>query len=157
MSSVSCAVRRCFHSGMTEIVRMLCSLSASLMMSTRQSFAMATSILRTVAACWASLESNWSRSSFVTPSTIAPTSGPNCSATWDSVILVSSTASCSSAEATDRASRPRSATIVATATGWVMKGSPVSRTWPSWATVAACPARVMSFRSEAAEVGRRAS
>ena len=28
---------------------------------------MATSILRTVAACWASLESNWRRSSLVTP------------------------------------------------------------------------------------------
>ena len=41
------------------------------MSSTRQSLAMATSILRMVAACWASFESNWRRSSFVTPSTTA--------------------------------------------------------------------------------------
>ena len=41
------------------------------------SLAIATSILRIVAACWASFESNWSRSSFVTPSTIAASSGPN--------------------------------------------------------------------------------
>ena len=40
------------------------------------SLAIATSILRIVAACWASLELNWSRSSLVTPSTIAATSGP---------------------------------------------------------------------------------
>ena len=77
MSRVSWAVRRCFHSGITAMVRMLCSRSASLMTRTRQSLAMATSILRTVAACWASLESNWSRSSLVTPSTMAATSGPN--------------------------------------------------------------------------------
>ena len=41
------------------------------------SLAIATSILRSVAACWASLESNWSRSSLVTPSTIAATSAPS--------------------------------------------------------------------------------
>ena len=51
-------------------VRMLCSRSASLMTRTRQSFAIATSILRTVAACWASFEEKCSRSSLVTPSTI---------------------------------------------------------------------------------------
>ena len=61
----------------TAIVRMLCSRSASLMIRTRRSFAIATSILRIVAACCSSLESNWSRSSLVTPSTIAATSGPN--------------------------------------------------------------------------------
>ncbi len=120
MSRVSWAVRRCFHSGITAMVRMLWSRSASLMTSTRQSVAIATSILRTVAACWASLESNCNRSSLVTPSTMAPTSGPNSSVTCSRVSPVSSTASCSRAEATDRASRPRSATIVATATGWVM-------------------------------------
>ena len=41
------------------------------MIRTRTSFAIATSILRMVAACCASLESNWTRSSLVTPSTIA--------------------------------------------------------------------------------------
>ena len=55
---------------------MLCSRSASLMTSTRRSRAIATSILRIVAACWASRESNWMRSSLVTPSTIAATSAP---------------------------------------------------------------------------------
>ena len=44
------------------------------MTSTRRSAAIATSILRIVAACWASRESNWMRSSLVTPSTIAATS-----------------------------------------------------------------------------------
>ena len=58
---------------------MLWSRSASLMMSTRQSPAMATNILRTVAACWASLESNWRRSSLVTPSTMRATWDPKSS------------------------------------------------------------------------------
>ena len=71
MSSVSCAMRRCFASGSDAIVRMLCSRSASLISRTRTSLAIATSILRIVAACCASLESNSSRSSLVTPSTIA--------------------------------------------------------------------------------------
>ena len=77
MSSVSCAMRFCFASGSDAIVRMLCRRSASLMSRTRTSFAIATSILRIVAACCASLESNSSRSSLVTPSTIAATSAPN--------------------------------------------------------------------------------
>ena len=70
MSSVSCAMRRCFASGSEAIVRMLWSRSASLISRTRMSLAIATSILRRVAACCASLESNWRRSSLVTPSTI---------------------------------------------------------------------------------------
>jgi hypothetical protein len=56
---------------------MLWSRSASLMSRTRRSLAIATSILRIVAACWASLESNWIRSSLVTPSTRWATSSPN--------------------------------------------------------------------------------
>ncbi len=119
MSRVSWAVRRCFHSGITARVRMLCSRSASLMMSTRQSLAMATSILRTVAACWASFESNWSRSSLVTPSTMRATAGPKSRSMTSVVTPVSSTASWRRAAATVWASRPRSATIPATAIGWV--------------------------------------
>ena len=69
-------MRRCLNSGSDAIVRMLWSRSASLMSRTRMSLAIATSILRSVAACWASLESNWSRSSLVTPSTMAATSAP---------------------------------------------------------------------------------
>ena len=76
MSRVSCAMRRCLNSGSDAIVRMLWSRSASLMSRTRMSFAIATSILRSVAACCASLESNWRRSSLVTPSTMVATSAP---------------------------------------------------------------------------------
>ena len=64
---------------------MLCSRSDSLMMRTRTSFAIATSILRMVAACCASFESNWTRSSLVTPSTMPATSGPNSAVTSSSV------------------------------------------------------------------------
>ena len=99
---------------------MLCSRSASLISSTRQSSAMATSILRMVAACCASLESNWSRSSLVTPSTTLATPGPKASVIDSRVRPVSSTASCRRAAATVWASRPSSATIVATAIGCVM-------------------------------------
>ena len=60
-------------------VRMLWSRSASLMIRTRRSLAIATSILRMVAACCSSLESKRSRSSLVTPSTMAATSLPNSS------------------------------------------------------------------------------
>ena len=77
MSRVSWALRFCFHSGMAAMVCMLCRRSASLMSRTRGSLAMATSILRMVAACWACLESKRTRSSLVTPSTMAATSGPN--------------------------------------------------------------------------------
>ena len=81
---------------------------------------MATSILRMVAACWASLESNWSRSSLVTPSTTLATPAPKALSMASSVSPVSSTASCSRAAATVMESRPNSATMVATAMGWVM-------------------------------------
>ncbi len=119
MSSVSWAVRSCFQAGMAATVRMLCSRSDSLMISTRRSLAMATSILRTVAACWASFESNLRRSSLVTPSTMAATSGPNRSVRSARVTPVSSTASCSRAAEMVTSSSPSSATILATATGWV--------------------------------------
>ena len=99
---------------------MLCNRSASLMTSTRRSFAIATSILRIVAACCASRESNRIRSSLVTPSTSRATSAPKWSSTSGSVISVSSTASWSKAAASEMSSRPMSATIVATANGWLM-------------------------------------
>ena len=102
------------------MVRMLCSRSASLMMSTRRSRAMATNILRMVAACCASFESNCNRSSLVTPSTMLATSAPNAASTSARLISVSSTASCNSAAATLISSRPMSATMRATANGWLM-------------------------------------
>ena len=94
-------MRALLPSGITEIVRMLCSRSASLISSTRQSWAIAMNILRMVAACWASFESNSSRSSLVTPSTTAATWSPNClRSTHSRLMPVSSTASCSRAAAT---------------------------------------------------------
>ena len=81
---------------------------------------MATSILRMVAACWASVDSNSSRSSLVTPSTMAATSAPNSSRCSSRATRVSSTASWSRAAAMVVSSRPRSAMILATASGWVM-------------------------------------
>ena len=97
------------------------------MISTRQSDAMAISILRMVAACWASFESKASRSSLVTPSTTAAICAPNSDEISPSVMWVSSAASCKSAPATVTSSRPRSATIPATAMGWMMYGSPDCR------------------------------
>ena len=81
------------------------------------SFAIATSILRMLAACWASLESKCTRSSLVTPSTIDETSGPNSAVMRSMTTPVSSTASCSSAAASVMSSRPRSARMSATASG----------------------------------------
>ncbi len=134
MSSVSWAVRSCFQAGIAAMVRMLWRRSDSLMIRTRRSFAIATSILRMVAACCASFESNLSRSSLVTPSTMAATSAPNSASRSARVIPVSSTASCSRAADTVMSSRPSSATILATDTGWVTYGSPDLRVWPAWAS-----------------------
>ena len=65
-------------------------------------------------------ESNWMRSSLVTPSTIAATSAPKLRSTSAMVISVSSTASCSSAAATESRRGRCSATMRATASGWLM-------------------------------------
>ena len=120
MSSVSWALRFCFHSGMAAIVCMLCRRSASLMSRTRGSLAMATSILRMVAACCACRESKRTRSSLVTPSTMAATSGPNSASISVRPKPVSSTASCNRAAEMVTSSRPRPARMVATASGWEM-------------------------------------
>ena len=125
MSSVSWATRCCFSYGTAAIVRMLCSRSASLIIKTRKSRAIATSILRIVAACCASFESNCKRSSFVTPSTIVATSTPKLDSTSSSVISVSSTASCNRAATIEISSKPMSATMRATAIGWLIYNSPL--------------------------------
>ena len=57
---------------------------------------------------------------------------------------MSSTASWSRAAAIVGASRPSSATIWATATGWVTYGSPDRRYCPAWASTAARPAATMA-------------
>ena len=76
----------------------------------------------------------------VTPSTTRATPSPKVSSMVSSVSPVSSTASWRSAAATVCSSRPSSATIVATAMGCVMYGSPERRNWPSWAPAAVRPA-----------------
>ena len=133
MSRVSWAERFWLASGMAASVRMLCSRSASFMSRTLGSFAMATSILRIVAAWAAARESNETRSSLVTPSTIWATTGPNSASSSPSESAVSSTESCNKAAASVMSSIPRPARTVATASGWDIKGSPERRTWPSWA------------------------
>ena len=126
---------------------MLWRRSANLISSTRQSSAIATSILRMVAACCASFESNCRRSNLVTPSTTLATPGPNASAMDSRVRPVSSTASCNRAPATVCASRPSSATMVATAMGCVMYGSPERRNCPSCAERATRAAALMVVTS----------
>ena len=117
------------------------------------SLAIATSILRIVADCWASRESNWSRSSLVTPSTIVATSAPNSRSMSARVSVVSSTASWSSAAAIVTSSRPRPTTIIATPSGCTMYGSPDRRTCSEWAARAVRKAR--SIRSVSALRWRR--
>ena len=67
--------------------------------------------------------------------------------TSSSVSTVSSTTSWSRAAWSVTVSIPRSATMVATATGCSMKSSPDSRFWPSWDASAKTYAAWMSLRS----------
>ena len=106
------------------------------MIRTRRSLAIATSILRMVAACCSSRESKRIRSSFVTPSTIWATSAPKRSSISAVVISVSSTASWRRAAATVVSSSPMSATTLATEMGWLMYFSPLLRYWCSCASAA---------------------
>ncbi len=115
------------------------------MTSTRMSFDIATTILRTVSAC--ALSPYFSLSSLVTPSTSIAISSPKSSRTMSSVYSVSSTVSCSSAAAIVLDPMPRSARICATATGWLMYGSPLLRSWPECAFSAAAYARSMRATS----------
>ncbi len=101
---------------------MLCNRSASLITRTRGSLAMATTILRMVSALAAS--PSLTLSSFVTPSTRSATSPPKSARIWSSVYSVSSIVSCSSAATSVVVSIPRLPRMVATASGWVMYGSP---------------------------------
>lgn len=72
---------------------MLWSLSASLMMTTRMSLDMARNILRSVRACFSSMELTLMEVSFVTPSTSSATVSPKRSRTSSRVTGVSSTVS----------------------------------------------------------------
>ena len=148
ISSVSCAMarRRSGDSGLS--VRMLCSLSASLISTTRTSDAMDTSILRMLAACASPSSGSWGKPrpvssikasvlvSLVTPSTRRAISMPNCRSMASMPTSQSSTTSCSSAAASALESRRRSARNSAVWSGCSMNGSPDFRTCPSCAWAA---------------------
>ena len=120
-SMVSRALKRLRSGGSAASVRMLWSLSASLMMTTRMSLDMARNILRSVRACFSSMELTLMEVSFVTPSTSSATVSPKRSRTSSRVTGVSSTVSCSSAAQMGSASMRRSfARMNATSTGWLM-------------------------------------
>src|SRR5215469_1659104 len=122
------------------------------MTRTRMSRDMATIILRTVSAAAAS--PYLTLSSLVTPSTRAATSSPNSRRSSTSVYAVSSTVSCSSAAQMVSWFMPSSARIVATASGWVMYGSPLRRFWPACQCAATSYARSMSRMSALGWVAR---
>ena len=135
-SMVSRALSRRFCSGHASPVRMLCSRSHSLMIITRTSRLMASSILRRFSACSSSMLENWILVSLVTPSTNRATSSPKAAFRSSSVVGVSSTTSCSRAAAMLSESMPRSSTSRATASGWQIYGSPLRRHTPLWAVLA---------------------
>jgi hypothetical protein len=90
-------MRCCFSGERNPSVRMLCRRSASFTTTTRTSFTIASSILRTFSAWRASGASRSSRLIFVTPSTRRAMSGPKRSTIRAEGIRVSSTTSCSNA------------------------------------------------------------
>src|SRR3972149_4842450 len=75
-------------------VRMLCRRSASLIMITRRSRDIATSILRKLSAAASWRSRNFSLSSLVTPSTSSATASPNSAASASRVSGVSSLGAC---------------------------------------------------------------
>ena len=117
-SIVSRALSRRFCSGQASPVRILCSRSHSLMIMTRTSWLMASSILRRFSACCSSMLENWILVSLVTPSTSRATSAPKADLTSSMVMGVSSTTSWSREAAMLSVSMPRSSTSRATASGW---------------------------------------
>ena len=112
-----------------------------MMSTTRMSLDMARIILRRLSACCSSREIKSSRDSFVTPSTSCATSAPNSFWIISSVTFSqSSTQSCIRPAAIVAPSIIRSASVVATRTGWMKYGSPDLRFWPSCAFSAKCHA-----------------
>ena len=108
-------------------VRMLCSRSASLMITTRTSLTMASSILRTFSAWRSSRLANWILSILVTPSTMCATCSPKRAEISSVVTGVSSTASCSRPAAMAVESSFISASTCATSSGCSTYGSPEAR------------------------------
>jgi len=116
MSMVSREIFCCFSGESHCSVRMLCSRSASLMMMTRMSLAMESSILRKYSACARAGLSKWSPLMWLTPSTSSATSSPNSRRRSSSVFPVSSTTSCRRPAAMVTESSWSSVRVTATAT-----------------------------------------
>ncbi len=108
----------------------LWSLSASLMMSTRRSSAIATKNLRKLST-WRSWPRYLSLPSFVTPFTRKSTFSPKSSRTSSSVASVSSRVSWRSAAMIVSRSMPSFAQFCATASTCIKYGSPLLRSCPS--------------------------
>ena len=103
------------------MVRMLWSRSETLMRITRISLLMAMSIFRRFSICSSSLVAYWIRVSLLTPSTRLAMVGENIRATSPWVAGVSSITSWSRAASMDsESSFSSSATIWATARGWMI-------------------------------------
>ena len=103
------------------MVRMLWSRSEILMRITRMSLLMAMSIFRRFSICSSSLVAYWMRVSLLTPSTRSAMVGEKSLDTCSWVAAVSSMTSWSRAASMDSlSSRSSSATICATARGWMI-------------------------------------
>src|SRR5437870_3442342 len=109
---------------------MLWSRSASLIMRTRRSRAIATSILRKFSACRSSREEKASLPILLTPSTRLAISWPNSRSSSSLVAPVSSRTSWRRPAVTVVTSILKSTRRWATARGWLKYGSPEARCWP---------------------------
>mmetsp|Transcript_4506 Transcript_4506/g.14974 ORF Transcript_4506/g.14974 Transcript_4506/m.14974 type:complete len:291 (-) Transcript_4506:22-894(-) len=142
---VSLAMRTCLCLGICRSVRMLCSRSASLTTTIRQSSPMATSIARwlrerlVASSRAAAVTPSFER--FVSPSTIEATLGPKQRAMSCSVRSVSSTVSWRRPATMVSRSILSPAKMVDVSTGCTMNGSPFLRAWPACAAAASCTAR----------------
>src|SRR5580704_16772313 len=157
MSIVSRAMRCWRSESRYSSVRILCRRSASLITTTRTSFTIASSILRTFSAWRASGASRSKRLILVAPSTRRATSAPKCSEIVSSGIFVSSTTSCSSAAQREVTSSFMSARMCATSTGWDRKGSPERRVCVLCCSAAKSYARRNSSRSSPGRLRRTLS
>ena len=110
----------CLGGDWYSMVRMLWSRSEILIRMTRMSLLMAKSIFRRFSICSSSLVAYWIRVSLLTPSTRLAMVGEKSRATSSWVAAVSSMTSWSRAAMMDSESSFWSATIWATARGWMI-------------------------------------
>src|SRR5256712_472995 len=139
-------MRSCFSDGRKPRVRMLWSRSPSFTRTTRTSFTIARSTLRTFSACRTSGASKSRRLIFVTPSTRRAVSSPKRWAIVSSGMRVSSTTSWSRAAQSVVTSSFMSARMCATSSGCERNGSPDWRSC-DWG----CPAGDVELLSRAYE------